>query len=204
MSGASHGGPDRRISGASAARGFYVRSGPGLFRAGRPLRRSRASGQLLVLGLPSAAVLDGAGETGRGRDGEGLPQHPCAGIRVKVHDPSPTSTCVRYPAAFCRICRSIFSREQNRKVATSSSISMRLESLHGLEFDRRCGVLRGVEFLAPSQARPGALWVGIFCGSRPRVTDWSDLRAGPQSPDSCGSPLPRRLCGTRAPKRAAS
>src|SRR5699024_2228195 len=121
------GDPDRRVSGASAARGFYVRSGPGLFRAGRPLRRSRASArpsvivlmlviggvrpagdghalhtgqldelgdevpdgeaavepdvhddQLLVLGLPAAAVLDGAGEAGRGRDGEDLPQHPGA------------------------------------------------------------------------------------------------------------------------------
>src|SRR5699024_6620042 len=48
--------------------------------------------QLLVLGLPAAAVLDGAGETGRGRDGEDLPQHsgavgvgdPCEPFAVRV------------------------------------------------------------------------------------------------------------------------
>src|SRR5690625_1940996 len=48
--------------------------------------------QLLVLGLPAAAVLDGAGESGRGRDGEDLPQHsgavgvgdPCEPFAVRV------------------------------------------------------------------------------------------------------------------------
>src|SRR5699024_10164441 len=65
------GDPGYRISGANAARGFYVRSAPGRLRAGRPPSRPRDPGTpSVVLDVLVVGLVRGAGDGHGHRTGQ--------------------------------------------------------------------------------------------------------------------------------------